>query len=197
MQPELASSFELHRFILCGVLALVGGVAICLGYILFSRGAGLFKAIDKLAIEKSGLKVSITGMSAGGALMLTSVAWGFWSYSAVPRLEFAGDTLKITELPGNGSSLATVELPYSKLAGSNVYSADKQKVGTISGVLIDSSSKAKAFAVDVGGGTPGDRKQILLEAKSFRLPIGSARPPEMFTIYNKDMIMDHASDLKG
>jgi hypothetical protein len=193
MQSELASNFELHRFILCGVLAFVGGLAICLGYVLFSKGAGLFKAIDKLAIKSREFSVSVTGMSAGGALMLTSVAWGFWSYSAVPRLEFAGNTIKITAVPSNGGSLASIELPYAKLAGSSLFSADKQKVGTISGVLIDSDSKARAFAVDVAE-SPANKKQILLDAKDFWLEPGSTQ--QLHTIYKMDQIKDYAIDLK-
>src|ERR1700687_3003023 len=102
-QEQLASDFEFHRFIFCALLVIVGGLAIWLGYLLFSRGAGLFKAIDKLAGKSREFNVSDTGMSAGGALMLTSVAWGFWAYSSVPKLELAGNIIKIVDQPGTGT----------------------------------------------------------------------------------------------
>jgi hypothetical protein len=176
MPPDVAASLELHRFILCVALAFVGALAICLGYILFSRGAGLLKAIDRLAIKKSEFNVSITGMSAGAVLMLTSVVWGYWSYSAAPRLELAGNLLRITSVSNNSSVASSVDLPYAKLTGSDVFGADKQKIGTITGVLVGKDSMAKAFTVDVEVPQNG-QKQVLIDAKDFALiPNGADRP---------------------
>jgi hypothetical protein len=177
MSPEVATNLEFHRFVLCGGLTLVGALAIILGYVLFSRGAGLFKAVDKLAIKKDDFNVSITGMSAGGALMLTSVVWGFWAYSAVPTLELAGDLLKISSLPSGNNSIASIELPNWKVTGTNVYGANKQKIGTITGVLVDKDSNAKAFALDI----IGRQDHVLVNAKDFTVtPNGSAPPLVVF-----------------
>lgn len=193
--PDLAASFELYRFVLCVALALVGGLAVFLGYVLFSRGAGLHKAIDKINVNRAELKISITGMSAGGALMLTSVAWGFWSYSAVPHLEVAGNTIQIGSLPRSGGLANVAEVSYPKLAGSEILSADKKKVGTLSGVLIDKNSIAKAFAVDIANAA-GKKTRILLNAKDFRLNVTGAHPMQLTTTYNKDQIDDMAVKLQ-
>jgi sporulation protein YlmC with PRC-barrel domain len=93
---HLATDVAMYRFIITCVLATVGGVAVLFGYLLFSRGSGLFKSIDKLAIKGRDFSVSVSGMTAGAVLMGTSIGWGYWSYSSVPRLEMAGDNVKVS-----------------------------------------------------------------------------------------------------
>ena len=178
MPPDVAANLEFHRFILCVALAFVGALAICFGYILFSRGAGLLKAIDKLAIKRSEFNVSISGMSAGAVLMLTSVVWGYWSYSAAPRLELAGNLLKITSIPGEGGTAASLDLPFAKLAGSDVFGSDKAKIGKISGILVGKDNMAKAFVVDLTE-APGP-KQVLVDAKDFTL---KQKDPQQYSIF--------------
>jgi polysaccharide export outer membrane protein len=92
--PELR--FALYGFLFCTALAGVGAVCILLGYRLFERGSGLFRAVDRLAIKNREFTISITGMSAGGALMATSVIWGYWAHSSRPQLERTDKTVRIT-----------------------------------------------------------------------------------------------------
>ncbi len=40
MSQDLALNLEFHRFLISGLLTLVGAAAIGLGYVLFSRGPG-------------------------------------------------------------------------------------------------------------------------------------------------------------
>lgn len=196
-QTDVVSNFELHRFILCVLLAAVGAIAVLLGYFLFSKGAGLFKAIEGLAVQNPAFKVSVTGMSAGGALMLTSVAWGFWSYSAVPHLNVAANDIKIAALPGNNNnSTASFEIPYSTFAGANVYSSDDKKVGTVAGVLIDGEQRPTAFTVNLDDTTSpsGNPKQIMLYAKDLQFPIDEGS--RVVTIFNRHDAIDRATVLE-
>jgi hypothetical protein len=95
--PDLASHFALGRFLFCSLLAAGGGVCAYCGYRLFRDGSGLYKSGERIALKAHEFSISVTGMSAGGFLMLTSAAWGFFAYSSVPRLELAGDNVKIVE----------------------------------------------------------------------------------------------------
>jgi hypothetical protein len=89
-------AFASYRFGISILLALGGIICIIFGYRLFNQGAGLYKSINRFAIKHSEFSVSITGMSTGGLLMLTSAAWAYYCYSSIPHFEtVVGGCIKI------------------------------------------------------------------------------------------------------
>src|SRR5579884_4256721 len=139
--PEI---FTILRFLL-SVGLIIGGVsAIWFGFRLFSTGAGTARAVDKLDLKIQDVKIAAAGMSVGSVLMLTSGVWGYFAYSSFPKLEMAGDTLKI----------ANVSVPSNRVGvvvGTPVYlSGTNSKVGEISQVLVNGKHQATGVVVGTG-----------------------------------------------
>jgi hypothetical protein len=110
---ELATTFAIGRFVLSFFLAIGGILSIFYGYKLFVNGAGLKKAADRFTIKNREFTISWVGMSAGGFLMVTAAAWGYFAMSSAPRLDYASDgTTKIVD-PWRGSRSIVAKGPWS------------------------------------------------------------------------------------
>jgi hypothetical protein len=96
----MAKDFAIYRALFPCLLALAGVLGVWFGYRLFRNGAGPFNGFDKLAIRNREFAASLTGMGAGGILILASAVWGFWAYSSVAPLELAHDNIKTADRPG-------------------------------------------------------------------------------------------------
>ena len=121
---QIATIFASGRFGISILLAAGGIVYIFFGYRLFSEGAGLYKSLNKLAIKHNEFSVSITGMSTGGLLMLTSAAWAFYSYSSIPHFETSsGGNIKIAEPRGGltGGLVKDVNKVTDQIGGGTVF----------------------------------------------------------------------------
>ncbi len=133
----------------------------------------MFKAIDNLAVKNREFNVSVTGMSAGGALMATSIFWGFWAYSSVPKLDLAGNIIKIADQPGTSKLNADQLSPIvtsgkdvrpnwaSMTAGTVVYDKSNERVGKVNWILIDENAKPVGAVIELGSFAPKKVKILL------------------------------------
>jgi hypothetical protein len=97
---SMAKDFAIYRALFPCLLALAGVLGVWFGYRLFRNGAGPFNGFDKLAIRNREFAASLTGMGAGGILILASAVWGFWANSSVVPLELVHDNIKTSDRPG-------------------------------------------------------------------------------------------------
>jgi hypothetical protein len=140
--------FAYGRFAIAALLIFGGITAIFWGYRLFLHGSGLSKGVDKLDLKSDWGKVSFTGMSVGGVLMVTSVFWGGFAYLSVPKLELAGDVTKITQVP---TSTTTGSADVASAVGATIVGKDKATLGTIKDVIMTSPTQAAGYVVDLAG----------------------------------------------
>ena len=150
---SVASQFAMYRFGLSAILAFGGIVCIFCGYRLFMNGAGLAKAIEKFDFKNNNHRISAAGLSVGAVLLLTSGFWGYFSYSSFPRLEIAGDFIKITGVP------------IERVIGTPVVTANKENVGTIADVLMNSKAKTTGIVVKIDKSPTG--KKVVVDPKDF------------------------------
>lgn len=143
------NSFILVRFAMSALLGLGGIACIIFGYRLFRDGTGLAKAVDKFDWKSDHAKVSAAGMSVGSVLMLTSVGWGYFANSSIPKLELAGGFTKISNIPE-----LKQRYDWASAIGSPVLSNDKQPIGTITGVLVGKNSGKSRFVLSKPGELP-------------------------------------------
>ena len=100
---SIAQNLTTYRFVLSLVLAAGGIACIWYGYRLFADGAGQARSVEKISLKNREFALSASGMSVGGLLMLTSGLWSYFAYSSIPRLEIAGDAIKIVSPSSSGS----------------------------------------------------------------------------------------------
>jgi hypothetical protein len=153
----VAENFALFRFILSFGLVIGGIAAIWCGYRLFADGVGTARAVDKFDFKSTEVRLSTAGMSVGAVLMLTSGFWSFFAYSSFPKLEASASTIKIgnLNLPLSGDGIQL-----TKVIGTPVYAKDKEKLGTISHVLVNGKAQAIGVVVQTSDG-PSSRKVVL------------------------------------
>jgi len=142
------------------MLVLGGIAAIYFGYRLFSSGAGLAKAVDKIDFKNASVKISAAGMSVGAILMLTSSVWSYFAYSSFPKLQMAGDNIIIGNL-SIPNSKGNSEAALSKVVGTPVFASDKHQVGNISQVLLNAKAHATGVIVDVASSS--GKKEVLVD----------------------------------
>jgi hypothetical protein len=153
----LAGNLAFYRFLITVGLILGGGLSIVFGVWLFSRGAGLYKALDRLAIETDQFKASVASMSAGGVLILGSVIWAWGAVWSVPRLAMTAP---------DGSQINIGAIPPG-LIGTTVYTADKKPVGNIRAlVLRDPKQPPEAIIETASGAKAIDSMYIRLDKTS-------------------------------
>jgi hypothetical protein len=144
---------------------MIAGGVICVwfGYKLFSTGSGLYKSVDKLAIKHREFTVSVTGMSAGGFLMLTSALWGFFAYSSVPHLELSGqDSIKIVRGPEDEiknleppTNVITLMPQFGRpsgmqpIVGTRLNDKEGREIGVIQSVVFDHDRRIWRVVVNV------------------------------------------------
>jgi hypothetical protein len=181
---RIAEFLAAYRFLISCLLAIVGGLAIFFGYRLFASGAGLLQAIDKLNIKNKQFNVSIAGMSAGGALMLTSVFWGYWSYSSIPRLRIAEGNVEIAQPapkpdgPVFVSAQRPDQLLASRFRGTDVVGAQNEKIGDVVDILFDKDGKVDAYVVSLGGFLGMGSKEVALNVQAVQVVSGDLNSPD-------------------
>jgi hypothetical protein len=200
---RLAEGLVLYRFAITCLLAAVGGLAIFFGYRLFTRHAGTLRGLEKLSLKSGETTVSLAGVSTGGVLMLTSVAWGYWSYASIPKLRVADSgAIDVTERArpaGAGQPTRVVraqepgQFMVSDVRGANVYDADGAKVGDVSDVLFNSKGDIVAYVVGLGGFLGIGSKDVALPPNAFEITTpAQAREPKLKLFVNKDQLKQAA-----
>jgi hypothetical protein len=203
---RVAEYLAVYRFFISCILAAVGGIAIFFGYRLFTGGAGLLKSIEKLNIKNREFNVSISGMSAGATLMLTSVFWGYWSYSSIPRLKLAGNDVEITQSTpdsqdhngGGSGGTGSGQLLASNLKGANVVGPDNENIGNVADILLDKYGKVSAYVVGLGGFLGLGPKDVAVAPDSFQILPGDRDSPfKLKLTINKDQLKSAAEFKRG
>ena len=158
------NSFIFVRFAMTTLLGLGGISCIIYGYRLFRDGTGLAKAVDKFDLKTEQTRVSAAGMSVGSVLMLTSVGWGYFCSSSIPRLELEPGITKIGSIPDFRE-----KYNWASAIGEPVVTTDKQQVGTITGVITGQDDGQSRFVLTKKGDSP-----VTVDAKKFKFsPSGS------------------------
>lgn len=167
---DIAGHFAIYRFVMTLLFVIGGILCIYFGYRLFSNGAGLYQSIDKLAVKHKEFTVSISGMSAGAVLMASSVAWAYFGYSSVPRLEFAGDnTGKITGTTPTSTPRIVVGAP--------VFTPDNRPAGRVTHLIVGAGGEERAVIAS----TQGEQKVIELNKATLRRPTSGQAPAVVFS----------------
>jgi hypothetical protein len=179
VMSDVAANFALYRFIICLILGVGGIASIALGYHLFSKGAGLYNSLDKLAIKHNEFTVSMSGMSAGGFLMVTAIVWGYLSYSSRPTLDMASNQQGETKTTiGKQEPVIEPENPtVPKTDVANIRGkplvVGNEVVGTVSSVGYNEASKRwvatvsrkgdnRSFDIDITGLSVDQKGSVML-----------------------------------